>query len=395
MTRNQQKSSKFPTSARRQLAALERAVARLKVERPRSGGRARGALPPPARSPAEGAHADKYAMALLHPFSQAAEGVRVPEPYAQPTVTYRFRRVVELTTSSSGSIDFAIFPQLGFLAAQYQGSASGIPAGTITNGPAGVTVYTSGAQVGTMLRQYRVVAFGARLKSNTTFANTTGRVYAARIPSARDFPGAAVPAGTTLTEFSDMMSVPIDGTGITSSINALPGSVQYTLSELHQESGTEFTTHPVSPAAIDFLDGLLQQKESQSGVAVNYQAGFYSGNGWQSILIAGNGLPASSQVLTLELVYHVEGIPLVTSTTGGAMIPSGMVAAVGSHSALAAIHSQVSQMPFAVKLREKAQQEAKARVVGAFRKIGREALKAARSNVERGGLAADLLGVAV
>jgi len=395
MNRDNNKTQQSIKNTRRQLAALEKAVANLKASRKQRSNRPRAnPAPSPAPSAGAGLHVNKYAMALIHPFTLEAEGVRVPEPYAQPTVTYKFRRIVELTTSATGALDYAIFPNLSFCAAQYQGTSVGLTTGVVTNLPAGVTVYSSGANIGTMLRQYRVVAFGARLKSNTTFANTTGRVYAARVPSARDFPAVAVPAGTTLAEYSDMMSVPIDGTGITASINALPGSAQYTLSELHQESGVEFTTHPVSPAAIDFLDAVLQTKESQTGVAVNYQAGFYSGSGWQSILITGNGLPNSSQVLTLELVYHVEGIPLVTSATGGAMIPSGMVAAVGSHSALSAVHSHVSQLPFAVKLREKALHEAKARMQGAIRRIGREALNKARSAAERGGIAADLLGVA-
>lgn len=344
----------------------------------------------------QGSHMSRYAFALAHPFSPEAEGAKVPEPYAQPTVTYRFKRVVTLTTNAAGAVDFAVFPHLGISAAQYVGTSAGLSNAGPTNLPAGVLMYSSNANFQNLLRSYRVVSYGVRIKSNTTFNNTTGRIYVARVPAATDYPAWVVPAGTTLGAISDMMNIPIDSAGgITSSIIALPKAAQYTLSELHQESGVELITHPIGPSAIDFLDGVLTTGESPAGTAVNYQAGYYSGRGWQQFLIAGDGLPATAQVLTLEIIYHVEGTPLINSSTGASMIPSGMVAAVGSTQALNEVHSTISAMPFAQKLRDKAVEEAKHRAVGVLQRFGRRVAREAKSRVERGSIAADLLGVAL
>lgn len=352
----------------------------------------------PPTAPGTKLHCDMYAMALAHPFSREAQGARVPEPYAQATTTYMYKRVVTLTSSAGGGVDFALFPHLSFVAAQFVGTSSGLTNSTPANAPAGVVCYSSGANLGAVFRSYRVVSFGLRIKSNTTFNNTTGRLYVARVPAAVDYPGHIVATGTTLTEFADMMNVPIDGTGVTSSIIALPKSEQFTISELHQESGVELVTHPISPGALDFLDGVLQQRESQTGAVVQYQDGFFSGRGWQQFLIAGDGLPASAQILTLELVYHIEGTPLVTSSTGAAMIPSGMVAAVASPHELPAIHAAVSQLPVAQKLREKARDEIRHRAEGVVRRgaasAGRYLVNKMKQS-SRGELAADLLGVAL
>lgn len=341
-------------------------------------------------------------MCLAHPFAPEAQGARVPEPYAQPTVTYKWHRVITITTNGTtgandGAFDICLSPSMNVGCANIQGTLGGVTAAPYTNGPATFKPYSYDANLSSVMRSYRVVGMGVKLKSNTTFNNTTGRVYMARIPAATDYPAVAVPVGTSQGVVAQMWNMPVDAAGITSSIYGLPKAMQYTLSELHQESGTEIINHPISPSALDFLDSNITTGESQTGLAVNYQAGFTSGRGWQQIVICGEGLPGNAQILTLEVVFHLEGTPFIG--TGGAanLLPSGTVAAVGQAQSLNAIHSHISQLPMATKIRDKAAQEIEARARGVLQSFGRRVVKTAREKAasSRGNLAADLLGVAL
>jgi len=374
---------------------LSQDVRNLAVSRPR--GRPRSAPTVPRAMPrAVNGHASKYASALLHPFSPEAEGVRVPEPYAQPTVTYKLHRVMQVTTNAAGSFDFVITPSLTYGAIQFTGTQTGLTARTITGAPAGVVVYDYNPDLAGTLRSYRVVSYGLRIKSNTTFNNTKGRVYVARVPAAVDYPN-QLATGASLTEFANGANIPLDGgSGVTSSIFALPKAAQFTLSELHQESGVELITHPIGPSAVDFLDGVRTTSEIMGGTAVvQHQVGYYSGRGWQQFLISGEGMDASSQLITLEFVAHVEGTPILANT-GGSMIASGQVAAVGAPETVAKVHALVAQQPLAMKIRQKALTEMEHRAGSAISRFGRLALNKARAAAhDRGGLAADLLGVAL
>lgn len=360
------------------------------IERRLQGGRRKPARAAPPRAAPAARHVDKYAMALMHPFSAEAEGARVPDPYAQPTVTYRVKRVVSLTSSAAGALDFAVCPHPDLGAYQFTGTASGLTTRTTGNQPAGITCYSL-TGLSSVYRSHRIVSYGLRLKSNTTFSNTNGRVYVARVPCSMEVPGDSVTVGTTLSEFADMLAAPIDGTGLTSSIIGLPKAQEFTLSELHMEGGLEMVTHPVGPSALDFLDSQYTSKETAGSRA---QAGYWSTRGWQQFLIAGDGLPASAQILTVEIILHLEGTPLLNPSS--ALTPSGIVAAVGSSTSVHQVHSALASMPAVQKLREKAEDEVRHRAAGVLQRFGRAALsRAKKSAAERGGLAADLLGVAL
>ena len=67
-----------------------------------------------------------YAAGLSHPFSDMADGCRIPEPYAQATVTHKMHVAHTITTDATGSFDFVFIPHLLFSGVQFVGTSNGL-----------------------------------------------------------------------------------------------------------------------------------------------------------------------------------------------------------------------------------------------------------------------------
>lgn len=264
--------------------------------------------------------AARYAAALVSPFSKEAEGVRVPEPYAVATVVRKVHVPIVLTSSATGGIDFSVQPHLLASFWQTLGTMSGGAAAfTPPNMPAGLTARgaVSLTALAAAYQNYRIVAAGVRIKTNVDFTKAGGRIYGAILPASIEIP-AAFNNGTTLAQALGCLEIPTDGTNVTTSIVALPRGFQFTVSELMAEGGCEIHFPITSARALDFLDG--QSQSSEQHFAVNGAAGVYTGSvgigeyqaaGHSQFVLRGEGLAASTDVLTAEVIYHVEGVPLV------------------------------------------------------------------------------------
>jgi len=347
---------------------------------------------------------EAYKNALVHPFTDLADGARIPEPYAQATVTHKIHIAHTITTSATGSFDFAYIPHMLFTGVQFTGSSNGLKIWTPTNAPAiaPASFYrvTDETGLGALYQNYRVVASGVRLKTNVGYTDTAGRVYLARIPCSPQMPGKSFNFGTSNTsQVAEACGIPYDSTtfGISANIQTLPKASSYTVAELHAEQGIEVNLHPVGPGALDWLDPTQQTAEAglmyTSGAGTYSQAwqpGLFSTQGQQMVLLYGEGLKASTQVVTLEIILHLEGVPrLVNAASGGlAPLPSGLKPVV-SHDPLEAfkIHAMAAAAPMATKMKQKAIAELKAR----GEKFGRKLFGKGMSRA--GQLAGDVLGL--
>ncbi len=83
----------------------------------------------------------------------------------------------------------------------------------------------------------------------------------------------------------------------------------------------------------------------------------------------GEGLTSGdvASVLNLEVVYHFEGIPVISA----GLVPSGQAVAVSSPGAAAAVHQMISSLPIGHTVREKAEHIAAHGLNLAERRAGR------------------------
>ena len=277
-----------------------------------------------------------------------------------------------------GCSDFVFIPHLLFSGVQFVGTSTGLSSFTPTNKPAGVNYFRfiDLTTLDSIYSSYRVVAVGLRLKSNVGYTDTAGRVYAARIPCSNEQPGDQFGAAMTLAGAAASSNIPFNGVGVAQNIQTLPKACSYTVAELHAESGVELNLHPVGPSALNFLDARNVGQEAgiaipgATSLSLAWTPNFFSTRGMQMLVLYGEGLKASTQVMTLEMVVHVEGTPKVAVSTSLALLPSGLKSQVSNNPLeTLKIHCAAAAAPMAVKLREKAMHELEARAKMAGKKL--------------------------
>jgi len=270
-----------------------------------------------------------YALALLHPFSPQADGVRVPEPYSLRTSTYKSRTTFVITSNSGGGFDMVInqHPVYGTVASSL-GTITGGLTYTAVAQPAGLALrrVIAAADLATQCSSYRIVAAGVRIKALTNFNGSQGRIYGAIIPASYELP-IQFGNGVTLAQAWDCFNVPYDGSSnVSTQLQSLPSGFQFQLSELMAENGVEVTFPIVGPGALNFLDAnVFQYEQSEvyqtaTGFALGAPGAFTTCAGKSQLLIRGEGMAVSTDVLSVELMYHVEFMPKV-----GTLVPSGNV----------------------------------------------------------------------
>lgn len=298
----------------------------------------------------------KYAAALMHPFSPSAEGARYPEPYAAHTITRKMRMEYVITPSSTGDFDLCIQPHLVFSAFSSNGTVTGAPVVlAIGNQPAGVNYFgcISAANLAGLFKSYRIVGWGVRLKANTDFTRSGGRVIAAVIPASQQLPANFGDTGT-LTDFYESFEVPNEALGsgraVSTSVLSLPRGHQLAVSELLSESGAEVTFPIVSAAATNFLEAANEAREqglvattALGAIVGRTSIGFASAAGHSQLLLRGVGLNVSSGVLVAEVVYHVEGIP--NPISGAQLVESPVRLPPASPAAVAAVVHAAATVP--------------------------------------------------
>lgn len=290
---------------------------------------------------------------MATPFSAAAEGARVPDAVSFPTSTLTLTRRYTISSDAAGRAEVICLPNLAAslwspggnldsTSRAFYGSVSGVnqlgPVGSI--GGFDISQTTG---LGGYYHRYRIVGWGVRIKGVGSLT-TSGECIVAPlmgkglapsssdyIPQVIDSTGAAinVPSystqGAVLRDTADQLmftlGVPRSGTGdaarpLASGLVALPGhgTVSYAQLAAH---GLHLRSKPFDPRAHNFRNVLYTTTGNDAvdtfenvsasyctGRGVNYEP--WQVDGWSSQVVCFTGLPASTTIGTIEVIYHVE-----------------------------------------------------------------------------------------
>lgn len=286
-----------------------------------------------------------YQVALTRPFTPAAYGARVPDLWSAPTVTSHIRKLVTLNTTNTGTITGLVMPSLFSHAIVSEGTMSG-------NGVAdwskwdGTTqasslLYTDPNGVKAKISNARIVSYGVRFRNQASLSNVSGRFNVATLPIKDDMLGPhSGPVGgafnanaqDTIDRWYSSAGVPYSGTGAAAVIDAsqipsMPNNVSVSSLQMN-EVGLDVVPKVITPYAF----GLKNTADSYIGNDVGpgiATGAIYAGDddwikfgGFESVVFAASGLPTNSAAMTLEIIYHVEGTP--TLSTAGGLVPDAM-----------------------------------------------------------------------
>jgi len=299
-----------------------------------------------------------FAHAALMPFSQAADGARLPDGNPLGSTTFSIVRKIGIATTSGGEGDIIIHPNLATMAWTTRGSLAGSTSCNLANTATTdntlhlpVTVATCnmiGSDVGTLGNQYqryRIVGYGARLRV-TSGLTAAGEVTVAVHPIKGMLPTGIIPTVTdgsaivrntpsywsasaprqTIANY--LWSLGLPGTGSdnsatldTSKLVMMPRHGVMSAAEVAAR-GLHARGLPFEPAARDFrrtqYDAIGTDAIDWAGNVGSSAANAYGGigvdmnwarcDGHESIIIGLSGFAASATIGHLELVYHCEGI---------------------------------------------------------------------------------------
>jgi len=315
-----------------------------------------------------------YAHAVLAPFEPDAEGAQIPDLYSFPTAPAHLKTSFSLKSGTNGDFDLALLPSIlasvytnGGLYTNFSNSFSYPPLHTPTVTTSGAAI--SGVANQTFMQtvdQYRLVGCGMRLRSMLVPQTSTGTLYLASFPAGdhvlnytnqsiinqlgyqwgpnnqtdvqllNGFPQiqsttSTDPAGNTVCLFDPIFQ-------------SAPTAKVMEHFEFNQ-NGLEFSCKPISPEALNWRAG---QNNTQFGPAATpYQVGIqpalqstgaplaasglsktggYTDEyertaGWSAFYLRGVGFPSNVTIATVEIIYHIEYLPLAGSLLSLAKFP--------------------------------------------------------------------------
>lgn len=264
-----------------------------------------------------------YLAACVAPFSEEAVGCRVPGPYEVRTRTTKLLVPYQFTGASNADCIITANPMNSL----YTGASgwSGGEASTNINGSLGaIMTAASESTLQGIYYQYRTVAFGIRVKCDSSYTSTSGRMFVAVVPSASILPMAVTDSNPLPNRGSlyRTLGAPIDSLSLVSaSIVSFPVSMEFSLSEVLANGGVDICAPKSSPAHQNFLhlgDGSVTPDMANfnlgTGVGTHYVSFDRAFNGGQSnILVRFDGLTTTSTI-TVEVVYHLEGSPVPSAS---------------------------------------------------------------------------------
>lgn len=319
-------------------------------------------------------HVRQHILATHCPFNPAAKGARTPSQYGIATNVHTSTVSYTLTSTAAGFIDAVVLPHpiwsvLGGYSSITGGVAATMGVGGAATQPCRGNVST--ANLSAAYTNYRVVAWGVRLKSLQSYTGASGRIYLANIPTMPQLPVLAASQAGVVADVWDSLGVPFDGTGVSDQLLNYPRSAHMNGAELVSEGGVEIRPHFTGPGHEHFREShnLGEQGLVSRGplgtVTANLSLGFADVSGNSMIVIRGDGLTASTATHLLEVIYHLEGTPIV-STTAGAIVPAAPTPPPTPNAAqhMAAAVSSLSSSPFVSYISEVVKNEA----VGAARR---------------------------
>lgn len=219
-----------------------------------------------------------FAVAQHNPFALRAGGAKIPDMCTYPTATARQRAVTLLSSDSGGYCAEAFLPEI----ATYRYVPLNTSFGTIT--------WSGGTSIGlpnlsgfaTQAAMYRICGWGIRMTTDLSLFQASGHVYVGQF------------AENYFTDTVGFTQFPTTEAGFEQS----PCVVKVSLSELAQR--------PIMVASHIQDSGICNFRDVNGPTGTIKSV--YAGGGWPAIVVFGSGLPVSSAVLNIEVIYHLEYI---------------------------------------------------------------------------------------
>jgi len=277
-----------------------------------------------------------YAAALNDPFSPVSVGARVPDLYSYPTATYHNKSLTTVTSDSGGAFNVLLLaqPYCAMVSPNVATNNTGMyqytAAGTAY---AAVSVNNMSA----LLNDYRVVGVGHEVRNLMPPTTCTGILSVASIPAPK------VGLGPNLLENSALSAAQIyerliGVSTVTNEILDLPKSGEWPAQDFIAQR--LLLTHSVTgPGAFEFKSSDTQvaigatisvSDSSVSAVAThtNIETSSDRGDstafgGFDIFILHGDGFPPSTNVLTIQTAFHIEGTPEIANGNG-TMMPDSL-----------------------------------------------------------------------
>jgi len=275
----------------------------------------------------------KYRAALLDPFDKLAYDARVVDQFSAPTATYFIKQSLTLSSDANGEMDLVITPNLVTMGLSPRGSITGGGATwTFNTGTAGVAnglAYVDVSDLASKLTNYRIVGYGVRLTSVASMTNVSGKVFAATLPVSSwavlatiSPDGVAQIADGTRTVGNILKAYGIPNASSKVSISAIP---QLNGSIVESSLATAQGSLQIRPKLIDAEAFTFRNcnittapgyniAPQASGNIYSSDTSIFRISGFESVVLGASGLPASTALFDVELVYHLEGAQPVQSS---------------------------------------------------------------------------------
>lgn len=335
-----------------------------------------------------------YQVCVANPFSSDADGAQVPDAWSFPTSTSKVMLDFTVMCDDDGNCAFAVLPD-PISTINVQNSLINTPtvvggytnqganaASTLNMTNAGIV---SAAALQAQYENYRVVGWGVAIRATQAPLNQQGMCYMAAVPQTAN--RLELPQYGDSNEWMLWHSFPGEDTsGYTSTqIQSIPEAKVFEYSDLATEGGIQFVSKHCTSAALEFRDSYNNVTVSNAWAAGNNQTAYqgipllsfttatqtivdalpqavYSPEyinlkGWSSLIFRGTNMAvagASSNVLTVQVVMHFEGVLPIAQSVGisgfnaGAKMPP--VAINHMNEAL----SRAAALPFFRRIRKRA-----------------------------------------
>jgi hypothetical protein len=316
----------------------------------------------------------KFSAALSNPFSPQALGARICDSYAFPTATYHIHgttSVVSPAGNTAGTVFVSAHPILSYadLSAGNWGATSytGITSLTqFTPGNPAIFGATSPAVLAGLLGTYRVVSVGFKIRVQEPELVRTGRLIYAPVPLARDVPPYSLLTLNTMSAVNTAGTRILGGVTLqaaqTAGILSLPGAVELSLNDMALKD-LLLVPKPCAPSYQTFHTSIhgssYSNQYSEGDTTGTNVPGFtaFAGldhedvidpSGFTGFLLHWEAIPsAANPVFDIEDIYHLEGPPALTGTTGIIPpVPSGMLSTHVNPGMFDKVLAQVSRAPW-------------------------------------------------
>jgi hypothetical protein len=279
-----------------------------------------------------------YEYALTQPFSEYAMGAKVPDMYSAHTITSIVKKTLTMTTTAGGIADMIIMPNIAAICLSAAGTTSGASTVTYGDNTTQATSLISGPTISQLMDTYRIVGMGVRIAGVAAATATSGKVVIACVPQSsylkvKNFTLSGVTSATnasaTETATYNSWGVPISaGVFDTPTLVQFPGAEVRSLNDISLNP-LEIVPNLADPEAFVFrhsaddIAGYNSVDVTAGGALVGGNPSYLCLNGFEAVVLGISGGPASTAVLDVEIVYHLEGTPNVTASTISAnMSPS-------------------------------------------------------------------------